>query len=191
MDRATNPRTPLNLRRWQLIVLAALVFAAYAFIEQRYIAERRELVLQQDDIAQALALAYLEDHGPIFQHEGALYAGRYRINWSDSLVNAVNTDSGCGITIFQGDEIIATTMVKPGTNERAVGLRAPAGGEAPRPRRRASLPGPARLPRRPMAHRRQAAQGRRRQRGRDARHLPRGRRRSAPSSSTSAPSSAA
>ena len=125
MDRATNPRTPLNLRRWQLIVLSALVFAAYYFIEQRYIAERRELVLQQDDIAQALARAYLEDHGPIFQHEGALYAGRYRINWSDSLVNAVNTDSGCGITIFQGDEIIATTMVKPGTNERAVGLRSP------------------------------------------------------------------
>ncbi len=113
------------IRRWHLLVLSALLVVAYAFIEQRYVAERRKLVLQQDDIAQALARAYLEDHGPVFQHEGALYAGHYRINWSDTLVDSVKADSGCGLTIFQGDEIIATTMVKPGTNERAVGLRAP------------------------------------------------------------------
>ncbi len=36
MDRSTIPYTPLNLRRWQLIALAVLVFAAYSFIEQRY-----------------------------------------------------------------------------------------------------------------------------------------------------------
>jgi signal transduction histidine kinase len=123
---ATKPETPLLLRRWHLLVLAALLVAAYAFIEERYVAERRELVLQQDDIAQALARAYLDDHGPIFEHEGALYAGHYRINWSDTLVSLVLASSGCGLTIFQGDESIATTMVKPGTNERDVGVRAPA-----------------------------------------------------------------
>jgi signal transduction histidine kinase len=118
-----DPR--ITLKRWHLLVLSALLVAAYAFIEQRYVAERRELVLQQDDIAQALTRAYLEDHGPVFLHEEALYAGMYRINWSDTLVNAVAADSHCGVTIFQGSEIIATTMVKPGTNERAVGEKAP------------------------------------------------------------------
>ena len=126
MKTATNPDTTVNLRRWHLLVLCALLVAAYYFIEQRYVSERRELVLQQDDIAQALARAEMEDHGPIFRHEGALYAGGYRINWSDTLVDAVKADSGCGVTIFQGDESIATTMVKPGTNERAVGMHAPA-----------------------------------------------------------------
>jgi signal transduction histidine kinase len=126
LESAGSPETELTLRRWHLLVVAVLLVLAYAFIEERYVAERRSLVLQQDDIAQALALAYLEDHGPIFEHEGALYAGRYRINWSDTLVSKVQADSGCGLTIFQGDEAIATTMVKPGTNERDVGARAPA-----------------------------------------------------------------
>ena len=125
MDSAAHPETPLTLRRWHLLLLSALLVAAYVFVERRYVAERRGLVLQQDEIAQALALAYLEDHGPIFEHEGALYAGRYRINWSDTLVSKVQAESGCGLTIFQGDEAIATTMVKPGTNERDVGVRAP------------------------------------------------------------------
>jgi signal transduction histidine kinase len=114
----------LTLRRWQLVVLLVLLAAAYYFIERRYVAERRELVLQQDDIAQALTRAEVEDYGNIFEHDGALYAGHHLINWSDPLVNAVKTDSRCGVTIFQGDERIATTMTKPGTNERAIGTRA-------------------------------------------------------------------
>jgi len=101
-----------------------LLAAAYYFIERRYVAERRELVLQQDDIAQALTRAEVEDYGNIFEHDGALYAGHHLINWSDPLVNAVKTDSRCGVTIFQGDERIATTMTKPGTNERAIGTHA-------------------------------------------------------------------
>ncbi len=113
-----------GLRRWHLVVIAALLVAAYVSIERRYASERRELVLQQDDIAQALTRAYLEDHGPIFTHDGALYAGRYRINWSDTVVDAVKADSGCGASIFQGDERIATTTMGPGTSERAVGSRA-------------------------------------------------------------------
>jgi signal transduction histidine kinase len=125
LENVDKTETGLAVRRWHLVVLSALLVAAYVFIEQRYVAERRELVLQQDDIAQALTRAYLEDHGPVFLHEEALYAGAYRINWSDTLVNAVEADSHCGVTIFQGNEIIATTMVKPGTNERAVGLKAP------------------------------------------------------------------
>src|SRR5258706_5410411 len=114
----------LRPRRWHLLLLALLVSAAYFFLEQRYVAERRELVLQQDDIAQALTHAYLDDHGPIFVHDGALYAGRYRINWSDTLVDAVKADSGCGTTIFQGDEQIATTATALGSKDRATGTRA-------------------------------------------------------------------
>jgi signal transduction histidine kinase len=116
----------MTLQRWHLLVLSALLVAAYSFIEQRYVTERRELVLQQDDIAQALARSYMEDYGPIFLHEGAMYAGSHLINFSDTLANAVKADSGCGLSIFQGDEIIATTMVKPGTQERAIGAHAPA-----------------------------------------------------------------
>jgi len=118
MDASLRPR------RWHLLLLALLVAGAYLFLEQRYVAERRELVLQQDDIAQALTRAYLDDHGPIFVHDGALYAGRYRINWSDTLVDAVKADSGCGATIFQGDEQIATTATVPGSKERATGTHA-------------------------------------------------------------------
>lgn len=115
----------LRPRRWHLLLLALLVVGAYVFLEQRYVAERRELVLQQDDIAQALTHAYLDDHGPIFLHDGALYAGRYRINWSDTLVDAVKADSGCGATIFQGDEQIATTATPArGSQERAIGSHA-------------------------------------------------------------------
>jgi signal transduction histidine kinase len=117
-------RASLRLRRWHLLVIAVLLVASYVFIEGRYVAERRELVLQQDDIAQALTRAYLDDHGPIFTHDGALYAGRYRINWSDTLVDAVKAESGCGATIFQGDERIATTALEPGTSDRAIGTRA-------------------------------------------------------------------
>ena len=113
-----------GFRRWHLVVMAVLLAATYLFIERRYVAERRELVLQQDHIAQALTRAYLEDHGPIFTHDGALYAGRYRINWSDTLVDAVKADSGCGASIFQGDERIATTVVERGKSERAIGTRA-------------------------------------------------------------------
>jgi signal transduction histidine kinase len=119
-----KPQTSRTIRRWQLILLAALVLAAYVFIEHRYVAERRELVLQQDDIAQALTRAELQDYGDVFEHDGALYAGARLINWSDTIVNSVKTDSRCGVTIFQGDERIATTMVKPGTNERATGTHA-------------------------------------------------------------------
>jgi signal transduction histidine kinase len=114
----------LTLRRWQLVIVSVLLAAAYYFIERRYVAERRELVLQQADIAQALTRAEIEDYGNIFEHDGALYAGHHLINWSDPLVNAVKTDSRCGVTIYQGDERIATTMTKPGTNERAIGTHA-------------------------------------------------------------------
>src|SRR5207253_3123933 len=117
--------SPLTLRRWHLILLAALLFGAYWLVEQRYVHERRELVLQQDNIAQALARAYLEDHGSIGEHEGALYAGGYRINWSDTLVDAVKADSHCGVAIYQGDEIIATTLTPAGSAERAIGMKAP------------------------------------------------------------------
>jgi signal transduction histidine kinase len=116
--------SPLTFRRWHLLVYAGLLFGAYWLIEQRYVTERRELVLEQDDIAQALARAYLEDHGSIGEHEGALYAGGYRINWSDTLVDSVKADSHCGVAIYQGDEIIATTLAAPGASERAVGVKA-------------------------------------------------------------------
>lgn len=119
-----NARAPrYGFRRWHLVVIAALLASTYLFIERRYAAERRELVLQQDHIAQALTRAYLEDHGPIFTHDGALYAGRYRINWSDNLVDAVKNASGCGATIFQDDERIATTAMAAGKSERAIGTR--------------------------------------------------------------------
>jgi signal transduction histidine kinase len=123
-DGVTHETSLLTQRRWQLVVLAVLLITAYYFIERRYVSERRELVLQQDDIAQALTRAEVEDYGNIFEHDGALYAGHHLINWSDPLVNAVKTDSRCGVTIFQGDERIATTMTKPGTNERAIGTHA-------------------------------------------------------------------
>jgi signal transduction histidine kinase len=116
-----NIQRSLRLSRWHLLLLAVLLGGTYFFLERRYVTERRELVLQQDDIAQALTRAYLDDHGPIFEHDGALYAGRYRINWSDTLVDAVKADSGCGATIFQGDERIATTATALGTTERAIG----------------------------------------------------------------------
>ena len=119
-----NMQASLRIGRWQLLILALLLAGTYVFLERHYVAERRELVLQQADIAQALARAYLEDHGPIFEHDGALYAGRYRINWSDTLVDAVRADSGCGATIFQGDERIATTATNAGGNERATGTHA-------------------------------------------------------------------
>jgi signal transduction histidine kinase len=119
-----TPQTSSSVRRWRLLAVAVMILAAYLFIEQRYVAERRELVLQQDDIAQALTRAELQDYGDIFEHDGALYAGVRLINWSDTLVDAVKADSRCGVTIYQGDVRIATTMVKPGTNERATGTHA-------------------------------------------------------------------
>ena len=124
MEGENKPQTSRTIRRWQLIFLSALVLAAYVFIEHRYVAERRELVLQQDDIAQALTRAELQDYGPIFEHDGALYAGAHLVNWSDTMVNGVKADSRCGVTIFQGDERIATTMVNPGTNKRATDTHA-------------------------------------------------------------------
>ncbi len=126
MSQPTQHETPRTLRRRHLVALAVLLIAAYAFIERRYVTERRELVLQQVEIAQALARSYLDDYGPIFEHDGSLYAGKHLINFSDPLANAVQSDSGCGLTVFQGSEIIATTMVKPGTQERAIGVHAPA-----------------------------------------------------------------
>jgi signal transduction histidine kinase len=116
--------SPWVLRRWPIVALAALLVGAYWLVEQRYVSERRDLVLEQDDIAQALTRAYLEDHGAIGEHEGALYAGGYRVNWSDTLVDSVKADSHCGVAIYQGDEIIATTLAAPGSTERAIGTKA-------------------------------------------------------------------
>ncbi len=86
--------------------------------------ELRRHLVSSADRAIRTATAMLQILGPIRVADGVLYAGTTLLQSNFAFVDEVGTRTDHGCTIFQGDVRVATTVIRSGGHERAIGTRA-------------------------------------------------------------------